>query len=58
MSKDDCEDWVNNDEGLYDLWQASGLSLQRFIDRNYGLIVSVAEAVKSGEKRQHYLKYG
>jgi hypothetical protein len=50
--------WVDNDEGLYDLWKKSGLSQREWIRRNRDLIDQVAGNVKSGERRQHYLKYG
>jgi len=58
ISRTECEEWVSNDEGLYDLWQESNLPLSRFINQNYAFIKEVAKSVKGGERKPHYLKYG
>ncbi len=58
MNDNDREDWVSNDEGLYDLWKASGLRMRRWVRENRKLIDEVAENVTTSNKRQHYLKYG
>ena len=58
MNDSEREDWVSNDEGLYDMWQRSGKSMRAFIRENRKLIDEVAGKVKSSTKRQHYLKYG
>lgn len=50
--------WIDNDEGLYDWWRSSGLSKRKFIQENRAKIDEVIEAIESGTKRQHYLKYG
>ena len=52
------EDWINNDEGLYDWWQASGLSMRKFIAENKDEIDAAIRNVSSGDKPAHYLKYG
>lgn len=50
--------WIDNDEGLYDWWKASKLSKRKFIQENRKEIDAAIEAVTSGKKRQHHLKYG
>jgi hypothetical protein len=52
------EDWINNDEGLYDWWQSSGLSMRKFIEQNKDEIDAAIRNVTSGDKPAHYLKYG
>lgn len=52
------EDWINNDEGLYDWWQSSGLSMRKFIAENKTEIDAVIRNLTSGDKPAHYLKYG
>jgi hypothetical protein len=58
LTNDDREDWVNNDEGLYDWWQASGLSIRAFIRQNRELIDEAINNVVGGKQPAHYLKYG
>lgn len=58
MNDDDRDNWVINDEGIYDLWKSSGLSKRAFIRANRQLIDDAAKAVDTGAKRQHHLKYG
>jgi len=55
---DQREDFVANDEGLYDLQQKSGLSERAWVRKNRALIDEVMDNVGSGRKPQHYLKYG
>jgi hypothetical protein len=50
--------WVDNDEGLYDMWKRSRKSKRAFIKENRETIDAAIEAVTSGKKRQHHLKYG
>lgn len=58
MNDEERAEWVDNDEGLYDLWRTSRLGKRAFVRANRALIDSVAGAVASGTKPQHYLKYG
>lgn len=58
MNDNDRTVWVDNDEGLYDLWCKSGLSMREFVRKNRALIDDLAEKVKTGAVRQHALKYG
>jgi hypothetical protein len=52
------EQWVLNDEGLYNLQLRSGQSMTAFIQSNRPLIDEVIQNVKSGTKPAHYLAYG
>jgi len=54
---DSREGWINNDEGLYDWWQSSGLSMRKFIQENRAEIDAAIRKVTTGEKPAHYLKY-
>ena len=58
MTDDQREDFVANDEGLYNLQQASGLNEEQWVRENRELIDEVMGNVESGRKRQHYLVYG
>jgi hypothetical protein len=51
------EQWVQNDEGLYDLWVASKRGITLWIKYNRKLIDSVIDNVLNGKKPAHYLKY-
>jgi hypothetical protein len=52
------EQWIDNDEGLYDWWKSSGLSKREFIKQNRAEIDAAIENVTSGSKPASYLKYG
>lgn len=58
LSVRDLEDWIDNDEGLYDWWKSSKLSKRAFIKQNRSEIKAAIDAVMTGKKRQHHLKYG
>jgi len=53
------EQWVDNDEGLYNLWRAASfrMSKREFIRKNRALIDQVIDNVVSGKKHSHYLAY-
>jgi len=51
------EQWVQNDEGLYDDWIKSKRGLTIWVKYNRALIDSVIDNVLSGKKSAHYLKY-
>ena len=57
MNREAREQWVMNDEGLYNAFMKSGKSLDKFIKEDMGLIDEVADAVVSGKKPAHYLAY-
>ncbi len=52
------EQWVMNDEGLYDLWKRSGKGITTFVRTHRKEIDEVIDNVTSGSKPGHYLKYG
>ena len=50
--------WIDNDEGLYDLWKASGQTKRMFIREHREMIDDVIEQVTSGARPAHYLTMG
>jgi len=58
MTDEEREQWVSNDEGLYDAWEQSGLTMKQYIEANRERIDWVARLVTHGTRRQHFLKYG
>lgn len=52
------EDWVNNDEGLYDWFKRSKLSMRAFIRSNRTTLDDCIDAVVNAEAPAHFLKYG
>lgn len=52
------QQWVDNDEGLYDDFLRSRKSIRNYIRENRKMIDECIEKVTSGERRAHYLKYG
>jgi len=58
MNDSDREEWLDNDEGLYDLWRTSRIGKQAWIRANRELIDQVAGHVSGSTKPAHYLKYG
>jgi hypothetical protein len=57
MNDSERENWVNNDEGLYNWKRSSGLSMRKFIRENRAEITRVIENVTGGKKPAHYLAY-
>ena len=55
---DERDQWIDNDEGLYDWWQGSGQSKRTFIREHRAEIDAAIDNVISGDKPAHYLKYG
>ena len=58
MNDNDREQWVSNDEGLYDMQRRSGMPKWKWIRANRKLIDEAVGLVTTGNCRQHYLKYG
>jgi len=52
--------WVDNDEGLYDLWRSERprKSQRQWIRENRALIDDCIDRVVGGNQPAHYLKYG
>lgn len=57
MNNRDREQWVNNDEGLYNWWRSSRVPMRKFITENRAEIDAAIANVKSGNKPAHYLAY-
>lgn len=58
MNDNDRAQWTYNDEGLFDWWRGSGLSLRAFIRENRAEIDAAIMPVIDGTKPAHHLKYG
>ena len=58
MNDDDRWAWVQNDEGLYDLWRTSRLGKRAWLRANRALIDEAIANVTNSDKPAHYLKYG
>ncbi len=58
MNNTEREQWIDNDEGLYDWWKSSRLSKREFIRQNRAEIDAAIQNVTSSAKPAHYLKYG
>ena len=58
INDNDRRDFVDNDEGLYDLWRRSCMGQYRWVRENRALIDEVIHNTRSGAKPAHYLKYG
>jgi hypothetical protein len=58
MNDAEREQWIDNDEGLYDLWRRAGLSKREFLRRNRGDVDAAILPVLNNEKPAHHLKYG
>ena len=58
MNDHEREQWVSNDEGLYNLFRRSRKSIRNFIRENRELIDEVINNVTGNKKPAHYLVYG
>lgn len=54
----DIEQWVDNDEGLYNWWRSSRQAKRAFVRANRAELAACIERVTSGAKPAHYLAYG
>ena len=54
----DIEQWIDNDEGLYDWWRRSRISKRAFIRENRQELEAAIRPVLEGHKPAHHLKYG
>ena len=54
----DIEEWINNDEGLYNWKRRSKLSMRKFIQENRHELETCIRNVRESEKPAHYLAYG
>ena len=58
MNNTEREQWIDNDEGLYNWWKSSRMSKREFIKENRAQIDEVIENMISNKKPQHYMTYG
>ena len=58
MTNYDINDWIDNDEGLYNWWLSSGQPKTVFIRENRKELTTCIENVINGNKPAHYLAYG
>jgi hypothetical protein len=54
----DIEQWVDNDEGLYNWWRSSRQPKRVFIQENRADLEAAILNVTEGKKPAHYLAYG
>jgi hypothetical protein len=54
----DIEQWIDNDEGLYNWFRGSRLSKREFIKQNKEELKACIDNVLTGKKQAHYLIYG
>lgn len=57
MNDNEREQWVSNDEGLYNEQRRSRLSMRDFIRQNRAMIDECIGNVTTGKKPAHYLAY-
>lgn len=58
MNDADRQQWVENDEGLYDMWRRSRQPIRAWIRENRKELDRLIAPVIEGTERAHYLKYG
>lgn len=57
MNNTEREQWIDNDEGLYNWWKRSKLSKRKFIQESRAEIDEAINNVQNGKKPAHYLAY-
>lgn len=58
MNNQDREQWIDNDEGLYNWWKRSKLSKRKFIQENRTEIDEAINNMLGNKKPAHYLAHG
>jgi hypothetical protein len=58
MNNNEREQWIDNDEGLYNWWRRSHQSKREFIKENREAIDAAIGNVTGNHKPAHYLAYG
>lgn len=58
MNDDHRRIWILNDEGLYNWYRGSNLTMREFIRQNRVDLDKVINNVTEGRKPAHYLTYG
>jgi hypothetical protein len=54
LNNSERENWVNNDEGLYNWFKSSRLSMREFIKQNKSELDECILRVLNGEKKPHF----
>jgi hypothetical protein len=57
LNDKDREQWIMNDEGLYNWFRSSRLSMRNFIRQNRKELDECIKPVLTGKKPAHYLEY-
>lgn len=58
MNNTEREQWIDNDDGLYNWWRSSHLSKREFIRQHRAELDEIINNVTTGKKPAHYLVYG
>jgi hypothetical protein len=58
INDSDREDWVQNDEGLYNMMRRSGQGMRRFVRENRATIDECIVNVTESKRPAHYMAYG
>lgn len=58
LTVSEIEQWIDNDEGLYDWYRSSRQSKRQFIRDNREAIATAINNVTGNRQPAHYLKYG
>jgi len=57
LNDTDREQWIDNDEGLYNWWRSSRLSKREFIRQNRDELTQIILNIRDDRKPAHYLAY-
>jgi hypothetical protein len=57
MNNTERTNWINNDEGLYNMFIRSHSSMRKFIQENKDFIDGAINNILNGKKPAHYLAY-
>ena len=58
INDEERRQWIQGDEGLYNMQRSSGLSTKTYIRQNRARIDEVILNIRDGKKQPHYLVYG
>lgn len=58
MNDSERSNWIDNDEGLYNMFRSSRKAKAKFVKDNRSMIDSVIANVVGGKQPAHYLVYG
>jgi len=58
MNDSERRDWVENDEGLYEMWKASRMPISKFVRMYRNELDNLIQPIMEGKEKPHYLIYG